>query len=70
MHDNKEYILGAIRHGADGYILKYVPGKKIIEAIKKSFQVNIILAQRSLKKCHKELAGEQRGFVTRREQLF
>jgi len=69
MHDNKEYILAAMRHGADGYVLKDVPGNELIEAIKKviagkhyfSSEVTEILSQ--------ELASEQRGVVTRREQL-
>jgi len=69
MHDNKEYILAAMRHGADGYVLKDVPGNELIEAIKKviagkhyfSSEVTEILSQ--------ELASEQRGIVTRREQL-
>lgn len=69
MHDNKEYILAAMRHGADGYVLKDVPGNELIEAIKKvaagkhyfSAEVTEILSQ--------ELANENRGVVTRREQL-
>lgn len=69
MHDNKEYILAAMRHGADGYVLKDVPGDELIGAIKKvaagkhyfSAEVTEILSQ--------ELAGENRGVVTRREQL-
>ncbi|KGK00590.1 response regulator [Thalassotalea sp. ND16A] len=69
MHDNKEYILTAMRHGANGYVLKDVPGNELIAAIKKvasgksyfSAEVTEILSQ--------ELAGEQRGIVTRREQL-
>ncbi|WP_440875763.1 response regulator [Thalassotalea sp. PLHSN55] len=69
MHDNKEYILAAMRHGADGYVLKDVPGSELIEAIKRvvsgkhyfSAEVTEILTQ--------ELASEQRGVVTRREQL-
>jgi two-component system nitrate/nitrite response regulator NarL len=69
MHDNKEYILGAMRHGADGYILKDVPGKEVIEAIKKIISGKHYFSSEVTEILTKELAGEQRGVVTRREQL-
>jgi two-component system nitrate/nitrite response regulator NarL len=69
MHDNKEYILGAMRHGADGYILKDVPGKEVIEAIKKVISGKHYFSSEVTEILSKELAGEQRGVVTRREQL-
>lgn len=69
MHDNKEYILGAMRHGADGYILKDVPGKELIEAIKKVISGKHYFSSEVTEILSKELAGEQRGIVTRREQL-
>ena len=70
MHDRKEYILAAMRHGANGYVLKDVPGEELIAAIKKvaggksyfSAEVTDILSQ--------ELANEQRVSLTRREQLI
>ena len=69
MHDNKEYILGAMRHGADGYILKDVPGNELIEAIKKVISGKHYFSSEVTEILSKELAGEQRGIVTRREQL-
>jgi two-component system nitrate/nitrite response regulator NarL len=69
MHDNKEYILGAMRHGADGYILKDVPGKELIEAIKKVISGKHYFSSEVTEILSKEIAGEQRGIVTRREQL-
>jgi two-component system nitrate/nitrite response regulator NarL len=69
MHDNKEYILGAMRHGADGYILKDVPGTELIEAIKKVISGKSYFSSEVTEILSKELAGEQRGIVTRREQL-
>ena len=69
MHDNKEYILGAMRHGADGYILKDVPGNELIEAIKKVISGKHYFSSEVTEILTKELAGEQRGIVTRREQL-
>lgn len=69
MHDNKEYILGAMRHGADGYILKDVPGKELIDAIKKVISGKHYFSSEVTEILSKELAGEQRGIVTRREQL-
>ena len=69
MHDNREYIVSAMRHGADGYILKDVPGSELIDAIKKvasgmqyfSAEVTQILSQ--------EQGGEKGGIITSREQL-
>jgi len=69
MHDNKEYILGAMRHGADGYVLKDVPGNELIEAIKKVISGKHYFSSEVTEILSKELAGEQRGIVTRREQL-
>ncbi|MBL4765764.1 MAG: response regulator transcription factor [Colwellia sp.] len=69
MHDNKEYILGAMRHGANGYILKDVPGKELIVAIKKVISGKSYFSSEVTEILSKELAGEQRGIVTRREQL-
>ena len=69
MHDNREYIVSAMRHGADGYILKDVPGEELINAIKTvaagkryfSAEVTDILA--------KDQENEQGGIITSREQL-
>lgn len=69
MHDNREYIISAMRHGADGYILKDVPGVELIEAIKKivsgkkyfSSDVAQILAENA--------EDELGGVITPREQL-
>ncbi|REL29571.1 response regulator [Thalassotalea euphylliae] len=70
MHDSKEYILSAMRHGANGYVLKDVPGDELISAIKKvasgksyfSAEVTDILSQ--------ELTSDQRVSLTRREHLI
>ena len=59
MHDNKEYILGAMRHGADGYILKDVPGKELIDAIKKVISGKHYFSSEVTEILSKELAGEQ-----------
>lgn len=69
MHDNKEYILGAMRHGADGYILKDVPGSELLVAIKKVISGKHYFSSEVTEILSKELSGEQRGIVTRREQL-
>lgn len=69
MHDNKEYILAAMRHGANGYILKDVPGNELIAAIKKVASGKSYFSSEVTEILSKELAGEQRGVVTRREQL-
>ncbi|MCP8617791.1 response regulator [Salirhabdus salicampi] len=37
MHDHEEYFLAAIRHGADGYMLKESPSEQVIEAIRSVF---------------------------------
>ena len=69
MHDNKEYILAAMRHGADGYVLKDVPGNELIEAIKKVISGKHYFSSEVTEILSQELASEQRGVVTRREQL-
>ncbi|GGI68374.1 response regulator [Shewanella gelidii] len=69
MHDNKEYIVAAMRHGADGYILKDVPGKELIQAIKKVASGKSYFSSEVTEILSRELASEQRGIVTRREQL-
>ncbi len=69
MHDNKEFVLAAMRHGADGYILKDVPGAELLNAIKVvaagkryfSSEITEILSQ--------EVSKETKSVVTRREQL-
>ena len=69
MHDNREYIVSAMRHGADGYNLKDVPRQELIDAIKViaagkryfSADVTEILA--------KDQESEQGGIITSREQL-
>jgi len=69
MHDNKEYILAAMRHGADGYVLKDVPGNELIEAIKKVISGKHYFSSEVTEILSQELASEKRGVVTRREQL-
>lgn len=69
MHDNKEYIVAAMRHGADGYILKDVPGKELIQAIKKVAAGKPYFSSEVTEILSRELASEQKGIVTRREQL-
>ena len=50
-------------------ILKDVPGKELIDAIKKIIAGKHYFSSEVTEILSKELAGEQRGIVTRREQL-
>jgi len=69
MHDNKEYIVAAMRHGADGYILKDVPGKELIEAIKKVAAGKRYFSAEVIDTLSQELASGKQVLVTQREQL-
>ncbi|RLV60093.1 DNA-binding response regulator [Parashewanella curva] len=69
MHDDKEYILGAMRHGANGYILKDVPGNELIAAIKKVISGKSYFSSEVTEILSNELSGEQKAILTRREQL-
>ncbi len=69
MHDNKEYIVAAMRHGADGYILKDVPGKELIEAIKKVAAGKHYFSAEVIDTLSQELACGKQALVTQREQL-
>ncbi|MGB0895274.1 MAG: response regulator transcription factor [Parashewanella sp.] len=69
MHDDKEYILGAMRHGANGYILKDVPGNELIAAIKKVIAGKSYFSSEVTEILSNELSGEQKAILTRREQL-
>lgn len=60
MHDNKEYILAAMRHGADGYVLKDVPGNELIEAIKKVISGKHYFSSEVTEILSQELASEKR----------
>lgn len=69
MHDNREYIMAAMRYGADGYILKDVPGKELIEAIKKVATGKRYFSAEVIDTLSQELASGKQALVTQREQL-
>lgn len=69
MHDNKEYIISAMRHGADGYILKDVPGIELIEAIKKIVSGKKYFCSDVTQILAEGPEDEQGGIITPREQL-
>jgi two-component system nitrate/nitrite response regulator NarL len=69
MHDNREYIVSAMRHGADGYILKDVPGQELIDAIKKVAAGKRYFSSEVTEILSKDKENEQGGIITSREQL-
>jgi len=69
MHDNREYIVSAMRHGADGYILKDVPGAELIEAIKKVAKGGQYFSPEVTQILSQEMGREKGGVITSREQL-
>ncbi len=69
MHDNREYIMATMRYGADGYILKDVPGKELIEAIKKVAAGKRYFSADVIDTLSQELASGKQVLVTQREQL-
>jgi len=69
MHDNKEYILAAMRYGANGYILKDVPGNELIRAIKRVISGKTYFSSEVTEILSQELTGKQNSSVTSREQL-
>lgn len=69
MHDNREYIVSAMRHGADGYILKDVPGQELIDAIKKVALGSRYFSSEVTDILSKDKESEQGAIITRREQL-
>ncbi len=69
MHDNREYIVSAMRHGADGYILKDVPGLELIDAIKKVAAGRRYFSAEVTEILSKDQENEQGGIITNREQL-
>lgn len=69
MHDNKEYILAAMRHGANGYILKDVPGNELVSAIKQVAAGRPYFSPEVMAILSSQIASEQKPEITRREQL-
>lgn len=69
MHNNKEYILAAMRHGANGYILKDVPGNELVSAIKQVAAGKAYFSQEVTAILSQQIASEQKPEITRREQL-
>ena len=69
MHDNREYIVSAMRHGADGYILKDVPGTELIDAIKKIASGKRYFSSDVTEILSREQETEKGGIITSREQL-
>ncbi len=69
MHNNKEYILAAMRHGANGYILKDVPGNELVNAIKQVAAGKAYFSQEVTAILSQQIASEQKPEITRREQL-
>ncbi len=69
MHDNKEFVLAAMRHGAEGYILKDVPGAELLRAIKVVAEGKRYFSSEITEILSQEISSETKSTITRREQL-
>jgi DNA-binding NarL/FixJ family response regulator len=65
MHENADYLLGALKAGAAGYVLKDAPHEKIIEAVRRvrdgESPLDPELAARLLRRLAGEGGGAQRN---------
>jgi two-component system, NarL family, nitrate/nitrite response regulator NarL len=69
MYDNKEYILTAMRHGAEGYILKDVPGTELLRAIRIVAEGKRYFSSEITEILSLEISNKTITTITRREQL-
>ncbi len=69
MHDNHEYILSAINNGADGYLLKDVPGNELIRAIRSIYAGKRYFSAEVTEVLSDRLQDAKQNQLTRREQL-
>ena len=69
MHDNHEYILSAINNGADGYLLKDVPGNELVRAIRSIYSGKRYFSAEVTEVLSDRLQDSKQNQLTRREQL-
>ena len=69
MHDNHEYILSAINNGADGYLLKDVPGSELVRAIRSIYSGKRYFSAEVTEVLSDRLQDAKQNQLTRREQL-
>lgn len=69
MHDNHEYILSAINNGADGYLLKDVPGSELVRAIHSIYSGKRYFSAEVTEVLSNQLQDSKQNQLTRREQL-
>ena len=60
MHENQDYLLGAIRAGAAGYVLKDAPQHELATAIRRVLEGEVTLDQKLATKLLQRLANETR----------
>ena len=72
IHDNKEYVLQALRSGARGYILKNAPSSELIRAVEAVQQGTLFfpvdVSQIVLQEYTEETPGKDKPGLSRREQ--
>jgi NarL family two-component system response regulator LiaR len=61
MHENPDYLLGAIRAGAAGYILKDASGERLVEAVRGTLSGESPLSQDLAMRLLRRLADERAG---------
>jgi DNA-binding NarL/FixJ family response regulator len=71
MHNEDEYLMAALREGADGYLLKDTPSDQVVDAIKMVEKGESILHPEMTKKLidfHQQKSTENDSQLTDREQ--
>ena len=70
MHDNQEYIMRLMRLGASGYVLKDVPSRELVRAVRTVYSGSTYISSRASKLLFRDRAVEQaqtKSILTKRE---
>ena len=70
MHDNQEYIMRLMRLGASGYVLKDVPSRELVRAVRTVYSGSTYISSRASERLFKDDEVEQaqtKSILTKRE---
>lgn len=70
MHDNQEYIMRLMRLGASGYVLKDVPSRELVRAVRTVYSGSTYISSRASKLLFRDRDVEQtetKSILTKRE---
>ncbi len=62
--DDDDYIIDALSHGADGYLLKDIDGLHLVRAIQEAYRGNMMMPARIASKLALRLSGQKAGSLT------